>query len=681
MVHELLSPAGNMECLKAAVNAGADAVYLGLKNFSARSFAGNFTSDEFIDAISYCHLRGVKVYVTMSALVKDDEVDDFLSSIDFIYENGADAVLMQDFGMMMLVRKLYPSFPIHASTQFNNSSIDTIKFLYNLGIKRVVVSRELSLYEINSIDVPVEIECFIHGALCVCYSGLCLMSSMIGGRSANRGVCAYPCRMMYKLYDNDGKLYNYNYLLSTKELNTAPSFQELLDSNILSFKIEGRMKSPAYVYFVTKFYRNIIDGKGYTDKDVDTLKILFNRSFTTGHLFNQNIINGKYSSHRGLRIGIVKSINKRYIELDVESLRQGDGIRIGDKGLTVNYLYDKKFNLINEAKGICFIRNTFKASKEDTVYLTSSLYLNNKILDYKYKKIPINVYVDARVGHKLLIDINGINTYGSVVDKALKKNTSKDDIYSKVNKLGDTPYYISSFKCDISENSFVPLSSLNNLRRDAIKNYEDSVLKLDRDSKKSISFEKLDIPRTFYKSLVIKNSSEISSSYDRFYTSNFDLYNKLKDKYDIYYIEERCLFKNKNIKHSLRNYYGMPNLSIADYSFNVYNIYTVYFLEKLGYKCVTLSPELNSFECDNLINNFYNKFKFYPNVEVLSHSKVLVMTIKGNVLNIDCRRFYTLVNKDNLKFKVIYDGRLTYIYNFDYTNVNAKCNKRFDDSI
>ena len=678
MIHELLAPAGNMESLSAAVNAGADAVYLGLKSFSARSFAKNFDKEEFIEAVKYCHLRRVKVYVTMNTLVKDNEVDLFLDDIDFIYKNGADAVLMQDFGMMMLVRKMYPDFNIHASTQFNNSSIDTIKFLYDIGIKRVVVSRELTLDEIKSIDVPIEIECFIHGALCVCYSGLCLMSSMIGSRSANRGSCAYPCRMIYKLYDGN-KLIKENYLLSTKELYEGENFNELLNSNITSFKIEGRMKSPEYVYFVTKFYRNLIDGKKKNSKDVDILKILFNRSFTEGHLFNENIINGKSSSHIGLEIGKVTNINNKYIELNVKHIRQGDGIRIGNHGLTVNYLYDDKLNLVNEIYGKCFIKNTFKTKKSDKVFLTSSLYLKRKILNFVDKKVPINIYVKAIAGEKLLIDINGIKTYGEKVDRALNRSTTKEDIYSKISKLGDTPYYIESFKCDIDDNIFVPLSYLNNLRKKKKKNYEESILKIERNIRKEIKFDKLEIPIAHYKTLVTNNLNDLTKDYDRFYTYDYNLFNKYKDKYNIYYIEERCKFKNDNLKGTVRNYFGYPNNSIADYSFNVFNIYTVYFLEQLGYTCVTLSPELKEVECNNLINNFYNKFKFYPNVEVLGKERVKVMTIKDNILNIKEKKEYTLENINKLRFKVIYINGLTYIYNYEETCVNnVNCNIRYN---
>ena len=288
MKHELLAPAGNMECLKQAVFNGADAVYLAGKTFGARKFAQNFTNEELVEAIKFCHLYDVKVYVTMNTLVKDNEVDDFLEQAEFLHNNGVDAILVQDFGMICLLREKFPRLEIHASTQANTSSSETAELFYKLGVKRVVFSREMSLEEINKITVPIEKEVFVHGALCICYSGCCLMSSMIGTRSGNRGECAGSCRLPYSL-EKDGEILSTNkYLLSTKELNTSENFAELLKSNIDCFKIEGRMKSPEYVGFVTRFYRELIDNYSTTDLETnnDLLKTLFNRGFTKGRLFN-----------------------------------------------------------------------------------------------------------------------------------------------------------------------------------------------------------------------------------------------------------------------------------------------------------------------------------------------------------------------------------------------------------
>ena len=220
MKKELLAPAGNFECLRQAVYNGCDAVYLACKNFGARKFANNFTNEEILDALKFCHLYGVRVYVTMNTLVKDSEVESFLDQVRFLHKNGVDALLVQDFGMICLLREKFPNLEIHASTQANTSSYETCAFYKKIGVKRVVFSRELSIDEIDSIDVNIEKEAFIHGALCISYSGCCLMSSMLGGRSGNRGECAGCCRMKYSLFDDEKRVKSNKYLLSTKELNT-----------------------------------------------------------------------------------------------------------------------------------------------------------------------------------------------------------------------------------------------------------------------------------------------------------------------------------------------------------------------------------------------------------------------------------------------------------------------------
>ena len=303
---ELLSPAGNMDSLIAAVEAGCDAVYLGGTLFGARAFAGNFNDDEIIEAIKYCHLYGVKVYVTMNTLVKNNEVDDFLKQALFLHQNGVDALIVQDFGMICYLREKYPNLEIHASTQANICSKDVCLLYHRLGVKRVVFARELSLEECEAIDVPIEKEIFIHGALCISYSGCCLMSSMLGGRSGNRGECAGVCRMPFYLKKGNSTLQKNRYLLSTKELNTTGNFASLINSNIDSFKIEGRMKGPLYVGFITRLYRRLLDGEDVDlSFELDSLRTIFNRDFTKGRLFLESdigLMNQDSPNHRGLRI-------------------------------------------------------------------------------------------------------------------------------------------------------------------------------------------------------------------------------------------------------------------------------------------------------------------------------------------------------------------------------------------
>lgn len=253
---ELLCPVGNWDMLYQAVHNGADAVYLAGKKYGARKFSDNFSNEELERAIKYCHLYGVLVYITINTIIYEKEVSDFVSYVEFIYKCGVDAVIMQDIGMISLVKKKFPDLEIHASVQCHNHNEEGIRLLKELGCSRVVMAREMSLDQIKNINVNIEKEVFVYGALCVCYSGECLFSSLNGGRSGNRGECVGSCRLPYKLIKNDKCVFlDDKYLLSTRDLNTLSNLRDILDSGIESLKIEGRMKSPYYVGYVTRVYR------------------------------------------------------------------------------------------------------------------------------------------------------------------------------------------------------------------------------------------------------------------------------------------------------------------------------------------------------------------------------------------------------------------------------------------
>ena len=292
---ELLSPAGNMDSLIAAVQAGCDAVYLGGTLFGARAFAGNFNDDEIIEAIKYCHLYGVKVYVTTNILIYEHEVEKFLKYIEFLHKHNVDAVLIQDLGMLDLVHKTFPNLECHASTQMHIHNLDGVIMANKLGCKRVVLARETPISLVKEIKekLDVDLEIFAHGALCVSYSGQCLFSSLIGNRSGNRGSCVGSCRLPYKIVNNHNKtLNNGDYPLSMKDLNTLEYLDELIEAGVSSLKIEGRMKSPEYVYTVTKLYRMAIDSYYETGKvkideeEINNLQKLYSRGFTKCYLFN-----------------------------------------------------------------------------------------------------------------------------------------------------------------------------------------------------------------------------------------------------------------------------------------------------------------------------------------------------------------------------------------------------------
>lgn len=686
--HELLAPAGNMECLKQAVYNGADAVYLGCKNFGARKFASNFTNDEIIEALKLCHFFGVKVYATMNTLVKDSEVSSFLEQIEFLYKSGIDAVLIQDFGMLCLIREKYPDLEVHASTQANTSSKATAKLFYDLGVKRVVFSREMSLEEINAIDVPIEKEIFVHGALCICYSGCCLMSSQMGGRSGNRGECAGSCRLPYSLKHNGKIILSDKYLLSTKELNSSKNFEKLLESNIDCFKIEGRMKSPEYVGFITRYYRNLIDNYNKVDIQVENnkLKTLFNRGFTSGHLFNcdtNSLMNQNTPNHIGLEIGKVIEITKDKIKIKLtKPLNQQDGIRFleSNKGLIVNYLYDKKMKLVNYATDICYIDNKIGLTECDSVCKTIDYKLNLELKKLPIRKVPIKVSVKALLNEKLQIEVsdykNEIKVEGNVVAAAKNQPISKERIATQVLKLGNTNFICSEIFVECSDNIFLSIQEINEVRREALEKLKNI---------RELSTKKLNVKEPIFKALGIKQTSEISITVfneeqllagkslkvNCIYTPNHTLYLKYKNDGNVYYKLPRCSrIIDKQVENNslTSDYFTFNNTKqniIGDYGLNVYNIYTAYYLHQLGLNKITLSVELTEQEMINFLADFYQKFNFYPNVEVLNYGLVENMIIKGNILNLETNDYnYELLDLKNRSFKTYYDNKNTHVLNY-----------------
>lgn len=633
---ELLCPSGNKESLIAAINSGANAVYLSGKKFGARAFAANFSNEELKEAIRIGKVYGVKIYVTMNTLVKENEIEEFLEQVEFLYSNGVDAILMQDFGMICLCLKKYPNLEIHASTQANNSSLQGIDFLYKLGVKRVVLPREMSLDEIKLIKTPIEKEVFIHGALCVSYSGRCLMSQVLGGRSGNRGECAGCCRFKWKLYKSD-KLLKEGYLLSMKELNLSEDILRLIPY-VDSLKIEGRMKSPTYVSFITSYYRKILDGEKITDIDRENLQSLFYRGYTKGHLLNnKDLVNTKSPNHIGLPIGKVIDVtdSKITILLDKE-LAQEDGIRFleSGKGLIVNYLYDMKDRLISKGspKQKIILDNKVGLTTLDTVSLTTNHKLITKFSTVT-KKVDIAIKVIAKINEPLEIsfikDNIIVSEKGNIVERAKNAIVTKERIISQVKRLGNTPFNCHEIDVLLDDDIFIPMGEINVLRRTLTErligklmmNFKEPVIK--------------DINLDYI------NSNDIDiNNYKSIDECQFDI----KDR--------------KGIIHEIID--GREKDFIAASSCNITNSYTAYFLSYYGYKGVFLSTELTDYELNYLVSNIKKKTSIKLFVENNINNKV--MTIKGNILNIDKSNDYYLVDPKNRKFKVIYDGRLTNIY-------------------
>ena len=614
---ELLSPAGNMDTLISAVNNGADAVYVGGKMFGARAFAPNFSNSELKKAVKYCHVYGVKLYVTANTVVFENEIDEFLDYMKFLYEIGVDAVIMQDLGMISLVRRLIPDLEVHASTQINIHNDEGLRLLEEMGVKRAVLAREMSLTEIKNLKCPIEKEIFIHGALCVSYSGQCLFSSLNGGRSGNRGSCVGSCRLPYELYDKNGKVKtDGDYLLSTKELCTVNYIKDILDAGVNSLKIEGRMKSPEYVGYVTKVYRRLIDDYylGLTPKVMEEEMInlykLFNRKFTSGYLFNDDIYNCKTPNHLGYSLGQVIKVNKNkiYIKLS-DDLFQEDGIRFCEsaKGMIVNKLYSENGLLVNYvSKGkIAIVDNKIGITHKDMVNKTVDRSLMK--MDGVTKRIPISFKLSGKASDYLtLLCSDGVNVIcekSILLDKAKNKVTTEEEVYEKLNKLGSTPFYLD--RCEIIlDEAFIPMKCINDLRRKVC----DELLVKRGGSDKSVSFKydkKVLSGKDAGFSVLVRNERQLKLFLGdmRIYTENYDLYKKYKD-YNVYYKLPRIMHDFPNFKgekllvSELGSVYkySLNNEVIADYPLNITNSETVKFLNGLGVEIATISPEVKNFE-------------------------------------------------------------------------------------
>jgi len=687
--HELLSPAGDMECLRQAVFNGADAVYVSAHNFGARKFAKNFTNEELLEAIKFCHLYGVRLYVTMNTMIKDDEVTSFIDQARFLHQNGVDALIVQDFGMINLLREKFPNLEIHASTQANTSSIETCELFHKLGVKRVVLSRELSIDEIDNIKVPIEKEAFIHGALCISYSGCCLMSSMLGGRSGNRGECAGSCRQRYTLYDKDIIIENNKYLLSTKELNTSNYFDRLINSSIYSFKIEGRMKSPLYVAFITRLYRRIIDQESINiEEELDKLKTIFNREFTFGRILNANdleLMNIISPNHIGLKIG--KAIpTKDKIKLVLDSnrvLNQNDAIRFlnSNTGMVVNYLYDNNLKLTNTSNNICYVDNKVDLDREDILTKTQDFNLEKEYLrEEVINKIPISFKITAKKNDNLSITItDGKNTTtleGDKIEEAINAPTTKETIIEKITKLGNTPFILKDIDIELDENVFIQIKQINELRRELVSKLtelrEQNNIQF---IEKEVLFEKTNLPNNNNLTCSIYNEEQLLvclDLFDRIYVKDYELYNRYKDNSKVYYYAPRCNYSYKKLNNErllISDYYDYSNMDVyGNYTMNVSNIYTAYYLTKIGIKNIPLSAELTKEEIERLINNYTNKF---GNVEfeILSYGRVENMIIKGNILDLKDNYYsYKLLDFKERLFPVYYDGEKTHILNYENKN-------------
>lgn len=487
MIYELLAPAGDMQAMIQAVQNGADAVYLGGKSFGARAFADNFSNEELTDAIAYAHTYGVKVYITVNTLVYESETEGFLQHIEAVLQAGADALIMQDIGMIAAVHCRFPDAVLHASTQMHNHSDAALEFARSLGLKRAVLAREMNIDQIRSLQCAIDKEVFVHGALCICYSGQCLFSALTNGRSGNRGTCAQSCRMRYKLLDAAGKHYDTNgdYLLSPKDIGVFEDISMLMEAGVNSFKIEGRMKTPEYVGLVTKIYakllRDCAAGRPPMPDKKETAELfsLFNRGYSKAHLIGvsgEALLSKDRPNHRGTPLGSVLSVKNDRIRLRLSAaLNQGDGIKFerSDDGFICNKIYkDGLLTASAQTGDTVELDAKAKTAAGDTVVKTSDVLLLKSLQTMETRRVPVTGILTAKEGEAarlVLSDADGHTAValGLPVERSRTAPANRDELYAGVSKLGDTPYELKSLTVDADENIFIAKSALNALRRDA----------------------------------------------------------------------------------------------------------------------------------------------------------------------------------------------------------------------
>ncbi len=621
---ELLAPAGNFECLVAAVQSGADAVYFAGKSFGARNFADNFDRDELKKSVDYCHLRGVRAYVTVNTLVLDAEMNELCDYLRFLSVTGVDAIIVQDMGVLELAKKIVPDLPIHASTQMTIHNIEGVRFLEEMGVKRVVLSRELSVREIREIseNTSAELEVFIHGALCMSYSGQCLFSSMIGGRSGNRGKCAQPCRLPYSINNSRDKAF----FLSLKDLMGINYLDELSRAGVLSFKIEGRMKGAAYVAAVVGVYRKYIDDPdSVTYDDIKILESIFNRGgYTDGYL----------SENQGKNMFAPKKPDNPYLK---ETL-----------GLEKELLASIK----NENRKM---RISGKAIFKNETPPILCLNCGDIEVEYKHNAIP---------------------------EKARNASLDVSTIVAQLSKTGGTPFEFSEISAEVEEGLFLSAGELNKIRREALKileeriihsfertddrkEYDDKVLSCDvqltefvceitkddqLEAVKDLAFDKFYIPvgiiernrrrtDTIKEKTVIVLPAILKNDEYASYTKRAKIL--LNDGYHGVLVHNVSLIN----EFSGYNIYGGFRLNTA-------NSYSLEFLKRAGLKAVELSPELNFGQIKKISKPLFGGIMVYGRLPVAVSENCLIR----NGDKCPCDSENSITDRLGIKFPVVKDG-------------------------
>ncbi|QAT41068.1 U32 family peptidase [Clostridium sp. JN-9] len=642
---ELLAPAGSLESLYAAVQAGADAVYIGGSKFSARAYASNFDDENMIRAIDYCHLYNVRIFVTINTLMKENEIDEAIEYARFLYEQGVDALIIQDLGFAAKLKGEIPDYEIHASTQITVHNGEGAKLMVQSGFKRIVLSRELSLNEIKYIskELNIETEIFIHGALCICYSGQCLMSSLIGGRSGNRGRCAQPCRLPYTLLNKSGDTKAKGYLLSPKDICTIEDIEKIILSGTKSLKIEGRMKRPEYVAGVVSAYRKTIDSvyskinnNFNINREKEKLAQLFNRQgFSKAYLYgntSKDMMAMNFPKNTGVKLG---TVSKGLTVLLDNSLSIKDGVRVSENGFIVSKIFKNGKQVTEANKGDRVEIKPCEFKSGDVLYKTSDTRLFEELKEiYKDvygKKIQLDLKINFKISEPLSISTEYKNklftSQGHIVEKAEKSPITKDKILNQLKKSGGTPFEFLNVSLENYEPGFTAVSSLNEVRRNLISDIENYIISsykrkiVNRNvSEKHNTIKNNEMPEFI---ITVNTSEQFKAAVDTgFHHIAVNIFNKkdninlediLNESNKIYLVIPNIIKEefssicsvikkySDKIQGIITSNLGIINVFkgklniIGDYKLNIFNSYSAEYFEKIinGY-CI--SVELNRSE-------------------------------------------------------------------------------------
>ena len=635
---ELLAPVGSIEAFYAALSHGADALYFAGKKFGARAHLENFSEDEIIDMIEEAHRHHVKVYMTVNIIIKDEEFLEATQWVDFLVTHGADAIIVQDWGILHYIRHTYPSFPIHASTQMNTHDVTQAHKLYELGVQRIIFARETSLDVIREVirTIPIETEVFVHGALCICHSGNCYLSSLIGKRSGNRGRCAQPCRLPYELEGVTEEAY----LLSPKDLMTLDDLQLLVDANITSLKIEGRMKRPEYVGVTTQAYRRALDNLPNADAEKQ-MKATFNREFTKGFIFNESnsdLTNINSPNHIGIPVGKVIGYANGWIEVALnDSITVNDGLRIVGQeqdAIIVNEIMVQNQQLtMATAPMVVGLRSHKPITSSAMVLKTSDAALKQLVQEKKQSKIPLQGIVTLDNKHLILTVTDGIHTIQECSHETVSLSTNSkfnDRIREQLQKTGNDEYFFTSIEFQV-DSVFLPISQINELRRQALYAIDEARIRYISPKKESWIPVKICPPSTHHLYFKVRTLKQLetclSMGVSHVIVEKQEWCQYQTEKTAINYISPRItpLQNQKTLR--------VDTELISSVYENVANAHSLYSFHEKGKAVVGLSIELSLSEIEQLCTTYQKTYGCEANTMVMIYGHYELMITKHCLIN------------------------------------------------